>query len=247
MSDHDASSDSATSPLPGQTAASGRETTRQSLLEAGLRLFGMKGYDGASVRDIAAEARTNIAAIGYHFGGKEGLRRACAEHVAATIRSVASVVLEGKEHRGKPGSKAASRQKLDDFVCRAVSFMLTDARSRMMMHFMLREMANPSVAFGIVYHGVVEPTHRRLCVLFAGVTGEDPESEAVRLAVFSIVGQVFYFRFGQQIVLRRMDWPAYGEREAAAIAQVVLASLDAALARHASATPEALMPKGERP
>jgi len=51
--------------------------TRQQLLDAGTRLFAKNGLEGTSVRDIAREAGTNICMISYHFGGKEGLYRAC--------------------------------------------------------------------------------------------------------------------------------------------------------------------------
>jgi AcrR family transcriptional regulator len=40
------------------------------------RLFAQKGLAEASVREIAAKARVNLAAINYHFGSKEGLARA---------------------------------------------------------------------------------------------------------------------------------------------------------------------------
>jgi len=209
----------------------GGDATRQSLIEAGLRLFGLKGYEGASIRDIAGEARTNIASIGYHFGGKDGLRRACAEHVAATIRGIASAALAGAPPPAELTPQQA-RESLHDFISRAVPFILRERRVKMMMHFMLREMAAPSVAFDIVYAGVMEPTHKRLCALWAAVTGEDAQDEAVRLGVFGVIGQVFYFRFGQEIVLRRMEWKDYGEREVAMIVADVIAALDGALDRH---------------
>ncbi len=210
------------------------DSTPQSLVEAGLRLFGLKGYDATSIREIAGEAKANVASIGYHFGGKDGLRRACAEHVAATIRVFASAAFaEGPDPSQLNAGEA--RERLHGFVARVVPFVLTDKRARLMMHFMIREMANPSIAIDIVYGGVVEPTHRRICALWAAVTGEEAESEAVRLAVFGVVGQVFYFRFAQEIVMRRMAWKEYGSREAAAIASEISGLMDSALDRHIAA------------
>ena len=215
------------------SAEQGGDATRQSLVEAGLRLFGLKGYEGASIRDIAGEAKTNIASIGYHFGGKDGLRRACAEHVAATIRGIASAALAGAPPPADLTPQQA-RESLHDFIARAVPFILREKRVKIMMHFMLREMAAPSIAFDIVYGGVMEPTHKRLCTLWAAATGEEAESEAVRLGVFGVIGQVFYFRFGQEIVMRRMGWKDYGKREVANVVADVAAALDGALDRHAA-------------
>jgi len=52
------------------------QATRDRLLKAAESLFLVHGYDGTSARMITAEARANLAAINYHFGGKEGLFQA---------------------------------------------------------------------------------------------------------------------------------------------------------------------------
>jgi AcrR family transcriptional regulator len=52
--------------------------SRQRILEAALDLFGERGLTGTTVRDIAAAAKVNVAAISYHFGGKDELYRAVA-------------------------------------------------------------------------------------------------------------------------------------------------------------------------
>lgn len=49
---------------------------RERILSAALHLFVAKGYHITSVRDIAAEAGVNSAAIRYYFGDKAGLYRA---------------------------------------------------------------------------------------------------------------------------------------------------------------------------
>jgi len=52
------------------------QATRDRLLKAAESLFLVHGYDGTSARMITAEARANLAAINYHFGGKEELFQA---------------------------------------------------------------------------------------------------------------------------------------------------------------------------
>ena len=46
---------------------------RDRLLDAAERLFCEKGFDRTSVRDLTAAADCNIAAVNYHFGGKDNL------------------------------------------------------------------------------------------------------------------------------------------------------------------------------
>ena len=43
------------------------------LLDAAEELFCEGGFEGTSVRDIAASAGCNVAAVNYYFGGKEKL------------------------------------------------------------------------------------------------------------------------------------------------------------------------------
>ena len=73
-----------------ELAQSGAEQTRQALVQAALKLFGTAGYDGASTREIAAAANANIGSIAYHFGGKEGLRLAVADHIVGLMQGLAA-------------------------------------------------------------------------------------------------------------------------------------------------------------
>jgi len=61
------------------------DATRERLLEAALFLFGERGFEGASVRDIAAEAGVSQGLIRFHFGSKEGLRRVIDERLVASL------------------------------------------------------------------------------------------------------------------------------------------------------------------
>ncbi|PIK14986.1 TetR family transcriptional regulator [Halobacteriovorax sp. JY17] len=47
--------------------------TKCKILGVALKLFGCKGYDGTSVRDIAKEADVNLASVNYHFSNKQNL------------------------------------------------------------------------------------------------------------------------------------------------------------------------------
>ncbi len=46
---------------------------KQKIYNAGLSLFAKKGFSATSVRDIAGEAKVNLAMISYYFGGKFGI------------------------------------------------------------------------------------------------------------------------------------------------------------------------------
>lgn len=65
---------------------------KQKVIDAAVELFNAKGFDGTSVRDIAARADVNVALISYYFGGKnallEGLMTSFYEGYIEAITSV---------------------------------------------------------------------------------------------------------------------------------------------------------------
>ncbi len=62
---------------PPEVRRRNAEATRAAILAAGKRHFAESGYEGAYLRDIAAEAGVDAALINRYFGGKEGLFQAC--------------------------------------------------------------------------------------------------------------------------------------------------------------------------
>ena len=50
-----------------------RTDTKSKILDAAEKLFGLKGFDSTSLRDITAEAQVNLAAVNYHFQSKDAL------------------------------------------------------------------------------------------------------------------------------------------------------------------------------
>ncbi|MEN8007297.1 MAG: TetR/AcrR family transcriptional regulator [Candidatus Krumholzibacteriota bacterium] len=50
-----------------------RHTTKEKLLDAAECLFAEKGFENVSIRELAAAAEVNVAAVNYHFQGKENL------------------------------------------------------------------------------------------------------------------------------------------------------------------------------
>jgi len=50
-----------------------RRDTKTRILDAAERLFGAKGFNSTSLRDITSEAQVNLAAVNYHFQSKDSL------------------------------------------------------------------------------------------------------------------------------------------------------------------------------
>lgn len=82
-----------TKSRPPRAAAD--ENTRERTLRTAEALFAERGYNGVSMRELAAAASVNIASIGYHFESKEGLlsevyRRHCEPMIKERLQGLAA-------------------------------------------------------------------------------------------------------------------------------------------------------------
>jgi AcrR family transcriptional regulator len=62
-----------------------KRSTKDKLMDAAEKLFARKGFHGASLRDITAEAGVDLALVTYHFGGKKQLFIAVIERRGAVL------------------------------------------------------------------------------------------------------------------------------------------------------------------
>jgi TetR/AcrR family transcriptional regulator len=81
--------------------------TREALMHAAIPLFAERGFDGATVEEIARGAGVNKALVSYHFGGKQGL-----------LTAILEAGLARAEERLAPvrASDRPAEQRLRDFV-----------------------------------------------------------------------------------------------------------------------------------
>ena len=209
--------------------AEGRgDATRLALIHAALDLFGAKGFEGASTRAVAAAAGANLASIAYHFGGKEGLRLACADHVVETIRGVLGPTLAATG--STPLTPAEARALLERVLAAFVAFMVVRPEAQSIARFVVREMFEPTEAFERIYAEAFAPMHERFCAVWAAATGAPADAAETRLATLAMLGQILYFRVARRVALRRLGWSDIGPREGEAIRSMLTTHLHAALA-----------------
>lgn len=203
-----------------------RPDTRAALIAAGLDLFGRRGFDAVSVRDLAGASGANIAAVSYHFGGKDGLRRACAEAIAAQIGASFGPI-DLPDITLPP---AMAQDLLEDMIAAAIRSLVTGPGAAPAVAFILREVLPDTALTDIIYQGLFQRVHRRMCALWAMATGADADAPATALRMFTLIGQIAYFRVGQPVVLRRMGWDGIDEPEAEALRRAVTLNLRAMIA-----------------
>lgn len=77
--------------------------SKAALIEAAKVVFGEKGFDGATVKDLAEAAGVNVSLVSYYFDGKENLYREClgtfGQHHVETAQRVLKAPSTAEEFR----------------------------------------------------------------------------------------------------------------------------------------------------
>lgn len=83
--------------------------TRKAILRATERLFATRGIEATTMREITAEAGTNLAAVNYHFGSKLELAYAVFDRLASEVSASRQAELDKieREAGGKPAAVEA--------------------------------------------------------------------------------------------------------------------------------------------
>lgn len=174
--------------------------TPERLLAAATELFAQHGFHGTSIRDIAERAGANVAAGHYHYGSKEGL------YLEVLRGQFAAVRTELARHGVNPPPMALRR------ASRRTLIALLQARITTILEFllgpppsphgqlMLREMCDPTDAMPLIVAEFIAPQVQEMEQV-VGRLVPGAGRETVTRTVFSIMGQVLFYRFTMPMTL----------------------------------------------
>jgi AcrR family transcriptional regulator len=83
--------------------------TKARLIDAAAKVFARRGYHGASVEEVAAEAGFSTGAVYSNFAGKEELFLALADRKVADRVAETRALAEAAERGDSPGAEAAEQ------------------------------------------------------------------------------------------------------------------------------------------
>lgn len=201
--------------------------TKTALILAAGELFAERGFDGASVRAIAEKAGANVAAVNYHFGSKEDLYVATLQHVIQG--DTGTPVRAFLESASTVCTPRAVRAVIREAALHTFSKLSSPDRPQWRFRLLMRAMfESPSGALDPLIDETFRPEVGELMALARRARPELSERE-VLLWAFSFLGQVSFYAFVREPVLRVLDTESYAREflEAAAdhVADVMVAAL----------------------
>lgn len=172
---------------------------RNALLESAIDHFGRCGFEGASTRAIAGDCGTAMSSITYHFGGKEGLYLAAAEHIASQIAAHHGPALTAA--RTAPvGSPAEAVERLATLLDALAGMMLGEASDKW-ARFITREQQEPTEAFDRIYTIAMQPLVETFIHLIT-LARPDLSADECRATGFLLFGQAMALRAGRASLVR---------------------------------------------
>jgi AcrR family transcriptional regulator len=200
--------------------------TAIKLIEVAIDLFGRNGQDAVTTRMIAEAAGAQQSAISYHFGSKDRLYLACAEHISATMRGRTAPML----------AQPMTGLSIEDAKSRIA--MILSGMAMIMMHdemaptarFVVREQMNPTPAFAVLYDGTMRHIVEPMVELLGTIAGGSLTNEELRVRCIALMGEAFAFRFARAALMRVTGWETVGPRETELVRAAVVANAHAVLA-----------------
>ncbi len=184
-----------------ETAAEQRrdddQATRKRLLQAAIREFAIRGYEGATVREICGQASANVNAVKYYFGDKRGL------YVA---------VLQWAHQRGSLEMRPVAQDglsadvRLKAFIDGMLSMLMRAEETDELHHLlMMREMAQPTPATSAMVREFIEPRFRLLNDILQELLPPGTPALRRRMLAFSVVGQCLHYRVARPVIQVLLD------------------------------------------
>jgi TetR/AcrR family transcriptional regulator, regulator of cefoperazone and chloramphenicol sensitivity len=213
--------------------------SRARIVEAAGQLFADRGFEGASVRELAKRAGVNAAAVNYHFGGKEGLYHAVIRKlIDDTEPTFAPMIVRLRDGVTRAnGDRAVLAGLAATLVSGLIRNILSSTTLHWQMPILLRESQQPSNAFAMLMRDRIDPVHDAIAELVGAATGYDPKGPEARLMTANIMGQCMSLGAARGVVFARLGWDEYTPERIALIVDTLMPRMLAMLGLAAAPRP----------
>ncbi len=169
--------------------------TRKRILETAALVFSEHGFAATTVRMICGRAKVNLAAVNYHFGGKESLYREAIRHARRRAYERFPVNFGLSENAGP-------EEQLHAFIR---SFLLRTSGDERNLGFgtlVMREMVDPTSALDMMLDEGILTLLEQLAGIVRELLGNAHDRELVLICTRSIVSQCLIFLFSRSVMDR---------------------------------------------
>ncbi|WP_231856546.1 TetR/AcrR family transcriptional regulator [Pseudodesulfovibrio piezophilus] len=189
------------------------EETRALLIDVGARLFGLHGFHGVSMRQLAAEAGVNLSTVGYHFGGKAGLYEAILQELIAMRDEIFPPIPELEKRLSEAAGNANDLAEVVSwYMNRLVHGILGQKRESWPAFIISRELAQSTELYPKIEKEFFDPTFSSLFILVDAVLPDVDDREEIVITSHCIIGMIIKFLESHKLITKRLNWESYRGR-----------------------------------
>lgn len=163
------------------------QQVRNRLLDAAERLFCQKGFDGTHIRDLTAAAKCNVAAVNYHFGGKDNLYLEVFRRRMLIMRDLRIASIDNVMSQN--GREIGLENLLRAFVTSFIEPHLKETGASRFSKLMAREMFDPHLPRSVLLEDMIIPVVSALQRALIKLCPDLDQKKAV-LCIHSLIGQL---------------------------------------------------------
>lgn len=160
-------------------AAPVKPNTKEQLLTHAVPLFAEKGFRDATCAELSQRAKTNIAAINYHFGSKENLYRLC-------LRRAFEIANAKYAIDGDLPNNTANEEKLFASMNAIIRRNFDDGPAGDLNRMMAHQVSRPTAPQAMVIEEISQLQGNRLLEIIKLITGQLSEA-SLQSAKMSII------------------------------------------------------------
>lgn len=183
------------------------------IAKAAISEFAMRSLDGARTREIAKKSGTNLAAISYHFGGKEGLYKTVINEMSSYFDAiVAPYYLEGKKISDQNDS-ASAKKIAQSFILDCIKKFSELKIISSLCLIMVREEASPSDAFTPVFDSIYDKPTKFIAEMLVIASKKKIAKDMSLVFAQALWSNVRAYSARNCAVLKLHGWTEFSENE----------------------------------
>lgn len=170
--------------------------TREQILCVAEQLFAEKGFSGTSIRDITEKADCNLAAVNYHFHGKENLYSEVFRLHMSTLRDLRINAV--RKFLSDNSDKKTLENLIQIFATAFLEPFLEEGSGQRFMELMMRERYDPHLPQHMFVEEIIRPVKTIMKEALSQIHPELTDT-AAELCIHSIVGQLVHVMQAQEL------------------------------------------------
>jgi AcrR family transcriptional regulator len=202
--------------------------THERIVSAAIALFGERGFEAASTREIANRGGVLAPLINYHFKSKEGLYRACATEIHAFARASFDRRMDDINQAVESNASPDVLMKLfESLVEFSLGFLLANKKASQIRLFIMQDQAGNGPG-GIPDETLLQyrlAQMRNFTKLIAALCGMNEEDPDVRIRSLCLQGQMNIFYTFPLPTLKVLELEQFDEIQLKKISRIVIANI----------------------